>query len=119
MAAKRGEVEAITRLLDDCAEVDQANEEGITALLFACAGGHVEAARLLLDKGADVHRRAGSGHTCLNVACYCGHVEVVQLLLDNGAVADLNVADEDGGTPQAYAESEGHEAVVDLLSQYT
>ena len=91
----------------------------MTALFCACACGHVDAARLLLNNGADVHRRADSGHTPLNATCWEGHVEVVRLLLDNGAVADLNVADNDGDTPQANAESQGHAAVVDLLSQYT
>ena len=115
-AAKRGDVDAITRLLDDGAEVDRANENGITALFFACMHGHVDAARLLLEKGADVHHRVNSGHTCLNVACCCDHIAVVQLLLDNGA--DLNVADNDGDTPMANAKTEGHTAIVKLLEKY-
>ena len=53
------------------------------------------------------------------MACYKGHIEIVQLLLNNGAAADLNVADNDGDTPQANAEIAGHTAVVDLLAQYT
>jgi ankyrin repeat protein len=52
------------------------------------------------------------------MACYNGHIEIVQLLLNNGSTADLGREDSDG-TPKANAESEGHTAVVDLLSQYT
>ena len=51
------------------------------------------------------------------MACYKGHIEIVQLLLNSGATADLDREDSDG-TPQANAESQGHTAVVDLLSQY-
>ena len=59
-----------------------------------------------------------SRHTTpLNAACLEGHIEIVRLSLDNGA--DLNVADNAGDTPKANAESEGHAAIVDLLSQYT
>ena len=55
-AAKGGNVDAITRLLDDGAETDRANDTGATALLIACMCGHVDAARLLLDKGAEADR---------------------------------------------------------------
>ena len=117
-ACEKGHVDAARLLLDNGAAVDRATEDGFTPLLIVCQTGDVEAARLLLDRSADVHRRADSGHTCLNGACCCGHVEVVQLLLDNGAVADLNVADNDGDTPMANAKTVGHTAVVDLLEKY-
>ena len=51
-AAKTGDIDAMTQLLDDGAEVDRANEKGRTPLWIACLKGHVEVARLLLEKGA-------------------------------------------------------------------
>ena len=50
-AARTGDVEAITQLLDGGAEVD-AEKNGATPLFVACEGGHVDAARLLLERGA-------------------------------------------------------------------
>ena len=41
------------RLLEKGAALDAKDENGRTALMWACANGHVEAARLLLEKGAD------------------------------------------------------------------
>ena len=119
-AAKRGDIDAIMRLLDDDgAEVNQVNESGATALLFACQCGHVDAARVLLDRGADVHTSNSYNTTPLHMACYKGHIEVVRMLLNSGATTDLDRMDGDGATPMANAESRGHAAVVDLLAQYT
>ena len=39
-------------------------------------------------------------------------------MLDSGADADLNVADEDGDTPIANADGQGHSAVVALLREH-
>merc|ERR1712072_344521 len=109
----RGHVDVALLVLEKGAEVDRATEDGQTPLYFACENGHVDAARLLLDRGADVHRGSSNGTTPLHMSCYKGHIETVRLLLDNGAVADLNVADDDGDTPKANAEYGGHAAVVD------
>ena len=50
-AARTGDVEAMTQLLDGGAEVD-AKKDGATPLFVACEHGRVDAARLLLQRGA-------------------------------------------------------------------
>merc|ERR1711871_1669258 len=79
-ATKRGDVDAMTQLLDEGAEVNQVTESGETPLVLACAKGHVDVVRLLLDRGADVHRSNSDGMTPLLIACYAGLIEIVQLL---------------------------------------
>ena len=116
-AAKGGNVDAMTQLLDDGAEIDT-EIDGKKALYFACEKGHVDAARLLLERGADVHRADSNNSTLLLVACAYGHIELVKLLLDNGAVSDLARADDDGDTPMSCATQRGHTAIVDLLEKY-
>ncbi len=117
LSAKRGDVDAMTQLLDDGAEVEM-EINGKTSLYYACEKGHVDAARLLVKRGADVHRTDSNNCTLLLVACGFGHIEIVQLLLDSGAVSDLDRADNDGDTPMSCANEEGHTAVVDLLEKY-
>ena len=50
-AAKTGDVDAMTRILEGGAEVD-AKKDGATSLFVACEGGHVDAVGLLLERGA-------------------------------------------------------------------
>ena len=59
--AKAGDVDAMTRILDGGAEVDQAKGDGKTFLFVACEHGHVDLVRLLLDKGAEVDRATENG----------------------------------------------------------
>ena len=54
-AAKAGDIDTMTELLDGGAEVDGV-ANGRTALSIACENGQVDAAKLLLDRGADLGR---------------------------------------------------------------
>ena len=79
-AARTGDVEAMTQLLDGGAAVDK------VALFVTCEHGHVDAVRLLLERGAEVGRGKENGRTPLYIACEHGRVNVARLLLERGAV---------------------------------
>ena len=78
-AARTGDVEAMTQLLDGGAAVDK------VALFVTCEHGHVDVVRLLLDKGAEVDRGTETVRRCI-VACEHGRVDAARLLLERGAV---------------------------------
>ena len=90
-AARTGDVDAMTQLLEGEAVVD-AKKDGATPLFVACEKGHVNAAKLLLDKGAEIgseiDRAKEDGTTTLWIACFEGRVDAARLLLDNGAEGD-------------------------------
>ena len=96
LACYKGDVAAISDLLQQGAGVDQQDYDGYTPLFVASSRGHVDAARLLLDKGAEVHRAEENGRTPLYIVCWNGHVDAARLLLDKGAEVDR--ATEDGRT---------------------
>ena len=113
-AAKAGQVDALARLLDEGADVDQTNGDGETPLWIACLEGRVDAARLLLDRGAEVNRADDYGQTPLWVACLNGHIDVARLCLTRGANIDL--ATQKGTTPLAIAQKKGHATIVAMLA---
>ena len=117
-AARRGDVEAVESLLEQGADVNGAQGDGMTALHSAAERGHAGVAELLISAGAavDVETRIG-GYTPLHLASRGGHGRVVRMLL--GAGGDPNTPTTNSGvTPLhlAAAAIGGGEAVVALLA---
>src|SRR5690554_832937 len=78
MAALRGNVDIVTRLLYAGAEVDH---EGWTPLMYAAFEGHLEIVDLLVRAGADVNALAPNKANALMFAARNGHRDVVERLL--------------------------------------
>lgn len=77
-------------LIERGADVNAANHDGITALMWAA--GDADKVHLLLEKGAKVNARSALGRTPLLIAAtYAGNAKVVRLLIKNGA----SVTDQD------------------------
>lgn len=62
-AAFKGYETVVTRLGKEACAVDQANQQGRTALMFASLVGKTGIIRLLEDLGADASRRDTEGRT--------------------------------------------------------
>lgn len=88
-AADRGDMSAVSSLLDQSIDADtQIPILGSSPLILAAAKGHTEIVRLLLDRGAHINATDHTGWTPLHAAIYGGHAEVVQCLLERGAQLD-------------------------------
>jgi len=80
MAAVNSHPEAIPVLLSQGADVNAADQSGLTALHAAAAMGRTEAVRLLVESGADVAQLTASGLTALSIAEAGGHAEIADFL---------------------------------------
>lgn len=81
-ACEGGHEEFATFLLDNGAEVDAKNHNGVTALFIAAQVGAASVVRLLMARGADPNLRSTRDHVLpLYVACFEGHLDVVKELL--------------------------------------
>lgn len=67
-------------LLQHGASIEQRDNRGHTALMFACEVGHGGMVQLLLEHGAEVDTKADDGMDALSLAQANGHEDVVQLL---------------------------------------
>ena len=113
-AAERGDLVEVRSLLRGGADVNAAQNDGMTALHWAAASGHAEMARTLLYAGATVRAatRLG-GYTPLHLAARSGSAEIAGILLDAGA--DPNTYTSTGVTPMHFAADADADAVVEAL----
>ncbi|HEX2342768.1 MAG TPA: ankyrin repeat domain-containing protein, partial [Vicinamibacterales bacterium] len=86
-AAKNGDVETMTRLLDEHPDKlhVRAKPYEWSLLHFAAQNGHLAAVNLLLTRGLDVNTRERGDNTyAMHWAAAAGHLEVVRRLADAG-----------------------------------
>ena len=122
-AAKRGDVDMLSRLLADKPWLLSNRSEntaesllGNTALHWACANGRADAARWLLSQpDADVCWRNHGGGTPLHSAAAHARAEVVALLLEHGA--DASCTDENKDTPRDAAWRRGYRSTEAALDR--
>ncbi|TKZ22677.1 ankyrin repeat domain-containing protein, partial [Brachyspira catarrhinii] len=73
-ASHIGNKEAVELLIKSGVEVDEVNDDGITALMYACENSNsVEVVKFLIDNGADVNLKSNYGETALKNAYISGN----------------------------------------------
>lgn len=112
-AAKGGDLYTVRTLLQKTADVNAADADGSTALLWASYHNDLEAAELLIRAGANVNAATDLGATALWAAGQNGSAALVQKLLAAGA--NPNAALRSGETPLMVAARSGYPEVVEAL----
>jgi hypothetical protein len=115
-AATKGNRDKVLTLLREKADVNAADEGGMTPLHWAVAGSHDSCVQLLLEHGAIVDAATQNGLTPLFLAVLSGCDSCLHLLLEHGAKVDAR--NEEGVTPLRFAAADGHESCVRLLLDY-
>lgn len=115
-AAEEMDRDRIRSLLEQSADPNAPQVDGMTALHWAAYRDDLETVRLLLQAGARVDVENRYGVTPLSLACLNGNAEMVELFLEAGA--DPNRPLPGGETPLMTAARTGRlEAVKALLSR--
>ena len=112
-AARHGDHDTIRSLIAKKADLNSAEGDGSTALLWASYRDDLESADLLIHAGANVNAANDLGGTPLWAACQNGSSAMVKKLLD--AHANANAALLLGETPLMVASRGGYPDVVQLL----
>ncbi|KAA8516889.1 hypothetical protein F0562_017293 [Nyssa sinensis] len=103
VAARKGEVRTIHRLIENGAALNGCDQHGWTALHRASFKGRIDAVRTLIKRGIDVDARDEDGYTALHCAVESGHADVIELLVKQGA--DVEARTNKGVTALQIAES--------------
>jgi CDK inhibitor PHO81 len=114
LACEYGHAEIVELLLKYGASME-ANSDGLFPLHLSCQAGSTNIVNSLIRHGANVEQR--DIYTLWRPIFYAaseGRVDCVRLLIERGC--RLDVVDEFGWTPRAYALWNGHIEVADLLT---
>src|ERR1044072_1901521 len=85
-AVRKGDVAAVTAVLDKGADVNAKFRYGTTALFKAAERGNAEVTKVLLDRGIDINvKDTFYRATALSWALQNDHLNVVRMLLEKGA----------------------------------
>ena len=103
----------ITLLLSKGASINQANNDGESALHQTARWGKEAVIAVLLSNGADVNHVDNDGKSPLHWAAAYGQEAMVTVLLTKGS--NVNHADKTGFSPLHRAAANGYEAVVAVL----
>ncbi|MBU9766950.1 ankyrin repeat domain-containing protein [Mycobacterium sp. TNTM28] len=115
--ANEYKVSNVSRLLAEGADVNAADAQGFTPLLFAAASDSVDVVRLLLDAGADIEAANDKGETPLYKAVRNttrGAVPITQLLLKRGANPNAQLAN--GSSPLAFVRRFQKPGIIELFA---
>jgi ankyrin repeat protein len=112
-AAKSGDLAAVRKLIAAKADVNLADGDGSTALLWAAYESDLEMTKALLTAGAKPNTANHYGVTPLLQASRNGDAATIDALLKGGA--DASLAHPEGETPLMAASKSGHVDAVNLL----
>ncbi|RDY10026.1 Ankyrin-1, partial [Mucuna pruriens] len=113
VAARKGEVRSIQKLLENGAGVDGRDQHGWTALHRASFKGRIEAVKVLVEKGVDVDAKDKEGYTALHCAAESGHADVTEFLVKKGA--DVEARTRKGVSALQIAESLHYVGITRVL----
>jgi uncharacterized protein len=91
-AVERRDQAAVSRLLDEHADVNAPQADGMTALHWAAYHNDTRTVERLLAAGANVNTANRYGVTPLSLACTNGKSAIVELLLEAGADSNATLA---------------------------
>ena len=112
-AAEMGDAALVRVLIEDGADINLTQVDGMTALHWSVYHDDADTARLLVQAGADVNAENRYGIPPLSLAATNGNADVIALLLDAGA--DANVSLRGGETVLMTAARTGNLAAVNAL----
>ena len=83
-ALKDNECARVKELITNCADVNQANAEGMRLLQYAAETGCMRCLALLLNHGADIEATATmNAPSAVSIAASNGHLDALKYLLNN------------------------------------
>ncbi len=114
-AAKKGEIDNVSTLIKNGADVNFQDKDGVTPLHMASFYGHAAVASKLLNEKANPNLTRADGFTPLHFACLKGNDTIVKALITNGAQLDLKT--KSGKTALDIAKEKNYSNIVSIMTK--
>jgi len=113
---KYASIELIEVLLENGLDLNQIDEDGLSAIDISIKFKRLDMVQYCIDNGIDINiTRRPSGITPITLAACFNNTEIVQLLLDNGA--QINAQDNIGMSTKDYAKKLGQKKMLVYLDE--
>lgn len=89
LSARRGDLEAVEKFVNDGIDINQNNINGVTALMVSVYNKHYPIVKYLLEKGADINFKDAYGNTALMYAVCKQDEDMYKYLVNAGAGVDI------------------------------
>jgi len=116
VAASRGYVEQIEKLIARGTDVNAETAEGATPLVFAVVNNQAESVKKLLEYDPEIDKLTAADETPLIISVKNRNPEIAEILIRGGA--DLNLPNSKGAAPVHFAALNGDLEMTDLLVYY-
>ncbi|XP_017474447.1 PREDICTED: protein phosphatase 1 regulatory subunit 12A isoform X6 [Rhagoletis zephyria] len=114
-ACMSGDKEEVLKLLENGADINTANVDGLTALHQACIDDNLEIVEFLIEHGADINRQDNEGWTPLHATASCGFVSIARYLVEHDA--DPAAVNSDGDLAVDLAVDIQHLPMMDFMQK--
>ncbi|XP_068149790.1 protein phosphatase 1 regulatory subunit 12B isoform X11 [Drosophila tropicalis] len=105
----------VIQLLEQGADINTANVDGLTALHQACIDDNLDMVEFLVEHGADINRQDNEGWTPLHATASCGFVSIARYLVENGA--EVAAVNSDGDLALDLAIDVQHLGMIDYMEK--
>ena len=116
IAAQMGDSTKVKNLLKKGVDINERDNFGRTALIYAALNGHDRIINMLLESHADIHAKDHFDQTAFIASVNRGHVNTAEILLKNGA--NSSAPNGEGVPPILIALGREDFEMVDLLLKY-
>ena len=112
--SKKGDKEKVLEILNNSKlNINYKNENGWTALHYACDEGNLKIVEILIKSHIDVNLKNNDKKTPLHISAFRGYFDITKLLIINGA--DLNALDNEKNLPIHLCALNGHSELLSYL----
>ena len=112
--SKKGDKEKLLELLSSNEiNINFQNENGWSALHYACDEGNLKIVDILIKSSIDLNLKTNEKKTALNLSVLRGYFDISKLLIENGA--KINIRDNEKNLPVHICAAQGHDELLNYI----